>query len=110
MQPFLKRPIASRQVTHKASAASSMSAYSNESGEERQKRVSSSLVMAALGHLDPRRSFLGNYLPLNRRSRVADDLEQSRLSTMSAASAYSQTDADEPVGYAYGGEDSELPR
>lgn len=87
-----------------------MSAYSNESGEERQKRVSSSLVMAALGHLDPRRSFLGNYLPLNRRSRVVDDVEQSRLSTMSAASAASQLDADEPVGYAYGGEDGEVPR
>ncbi|KAH9830962.1 uncharacterized protein C8Q71DRAFT_862098 [Rhodofomes roseus] len=110
VQPFLKRPITNRQVTHKASAASSMSAYSTESGEERQKRVSTSLVMAALGHMDPRRSWLGNYLPLNRRSRAADDLEQSRLSTMSAASAYSQpeaeAEADEHVGYAYGGEES----
>ncbi|KZT66723.1 hypothetical protein DAEQUDRAFT_767812 [Daedalea quercina L-15889] len=105
VQPFLKRPLA-KQVTHKASAASSMSAYSTESGEERQKRVSTSLVMAALGHLDPRRSWLGNYLPLSRRSRVMDDVEQSRLSTMSAASAYSQTSTDEHVGYAYGGEES----
>jgi len=112
VQPFLKRPLANREVTHKASAASSMSAYSTESGEERQKRVSTSLVMAALGHMDPRRSWLGNYLPLNRRSRAADDLEHSRLSTMSAASAYSQpdvdadADAEEHVGYAYGGEES----
>ncbi|KZT03428.1 uncharacterized protein LAESUDRAFT_368707 [Laetiporus sulphureus 93-53] len=95
VQPFLKRPLANRR-----SAASSTSAYSAESGEERQKRVSTSLIMAALGYMDPRRSWLGNYLSNRRRSNY--DIEQSRLSQMSAASGYSQTEeySGVPVGYA----------
>jgi len=108
VQPFLKRPL-----THKSSAASSMSAYSTASGEERQKRVSTSLIMAALGHMDPRRSWLGNYLPLSApRNRGNNDLEASRLSRMSTASMYSQPDDIHggPVGYAYGGEEGPQPR
>lgn len=90
-----------------------MSVYSTASGEERQKRVSTSLIMAALGHMDPRRSWLGNYLPLNaQRNRTNNDVEASRLSQMSAASAYSQTDdqLEEAVGYAYGGEEGPAPK
>ncbi|KAI0928133.1 hypothetical protein AcV5_005797 [Taiwanofungus camphoratus] len=100
VQPFLRRPLAK-----KASAASSASVYSTESGEERQNRVSSSLIMAALGHLDPRRSFLANYLPLTApKHGNSHDIEQSRLSQVSAASVYSQPDEpSEHVGYAYGG-------
>ncbi|CCM06095.1 uncharacterized protein FIBRA_08342 [Fibroporia radiculosa] len=108
VQPFVKRSLA-----HKRSAASSISAYSAESGEERQTRVSTSLVMAALGHLDPRRSWLGNYLPLSaNRHRANNDLERNRLSQMSEVSTYSQGDEmpSEPVGYAYGGEEGPGPK
>ncbi|TFK72580.1 hypothetical protein BDN72DRAFT_836142 [Pluteus cervinus] len=40
------------QISHKASTVSSSSVYSTASGEERQSRVPSNLILAALGSLD----------------------------------------------------------
>ncbi|PCH39573.1 hypothetical protein WOLCODRAFT_29631 [Wolfiporia cocos MD-104 SS10] len=112
VQPFLKRPLTSARSssrTNRASAASTASVYSTESGEERQTRVSSSLIMAALGHMDPRRSWLGNYLgrgASRHRTSAGNDLEQR---TLSRTSILGVDDAEEGVGLAYGGEEGMGP-
>ena len=72
---------------------SSLSAYSAQSGEERQMRVPSSLIMAALERLDPRRPLSTGYRRAARHSvAMSDDL--NRLSQISAGSAYLQIPSD----------------
>ncbi|GBE82568.1 predicted protein [Sparassis crispa] len=101
VRPFLSRPL----MAQRPSTMTSDSVYSTESGEEHQNRVSASLIMAALEHLDIRRS-IANYLPLG--SGRNNGMAHSRLSHMSTGSADEQEDIDEPedaIGVAYGGED-----
>ncbi|KAH9951418.1 hypothetical protein B0H21DRAFT_888349 [Amylocystis lapponica] len=109
VQPFLTR----RLLPHKPSTMSVDSAYSTQSGEEHQKRVSTSLIMAALEHLDPRKSWLGNYLLPISRQPPSGGTEHSRLSQISTTSVhdYEQVDGQPgvPIGYAYGGEDGATP-
>lgn len=92
-----------KSLAHKNSNASSLSAYSTQSGEERQMRVPPSLIMAALGRPDPPRAMM--YSAPSRLS-AADSDEPNRLSHISEGSAYLQQDDDVPdlpdlpVGYA----------
>lgn len=105
MQPFLSRRI----QLPPASIVSSGSVYSQQSGEEHQQRISSSLILAALGQETTRRSLLANYIPMDESGRYGH--EPSRLSRMSTTSLYSEIDDEPwvPVGYAYGGEEDERP-
>ncbi|OCH95209.1 hypothetical protein OBBRIDRAFT_767857 [Obba rivulosa] len=101
VQPFLSR----RVQLPPPSFVSTGSVYSQQSGEDHQNRISSSLILAALGQESTRRSLLANYIPMDENRRHGH--EPSRLSHMSTGSVYSEIDDEPwvPIGYAYGGED-----
>ncbi|KAJ3554584.1 hypothetical protein NM688_g3033 [Phlebia brevispora] len=77
-------------LAHKSSTVSSISMYSTQSGEEHQMRVPSSLIMAALGRLDPRRPLSATYRRSARHSATTASDDFNRLSQISAGSAYLQ--------------------
>ena len=77
------------------SNASSLSAYSTQSGEEHQVRVPPSLIMAAFAPPEPGQPVIAEYSPALRLSALEDDAEQNRLSRASANST-----ASGGIGYA----------
>jgi len=89
------------------------SVYSEQSGEEHENRVSTSLIVAALEHMDPRKSWLVNYLPVaTEKQPTSSETEHSRLSMLSTGSLpdeQADEEPDVPIGYAYGGEDGTAP-
>jgi len=89
-------------MSRRRSTVTSESVYSEDSGEEHQNRVSASLILAALEHLDVRRS-IAHYLPLGSRRNSAADAEHSRLSQMSVDP---EGEPGSDVGLAYGGDDA----
>lgn len=89
------------RLAHQSSTMSSESMYSTQSGEERQRRVRSSLIMAALGHSEGRRSWFSNYFALP--TPETGEGNQARISQVSSVSAYSQPDSQ--VGYVISGDD-----
>ena len=68
-----------------ASDASTLSAYSTQSGEERQVRVPPSLIMAAFSRPAPDEPVIAEYTPATRLS-AAEYEDQNRLSRASANS------------------------
>ena len=77
-------------LAHKSSTVSTASMYSTQSGEEHQMRVPPSLIMAALGRLDPRRPLSATYRRSGRHSAATTNEDLNRLSQVSAGSAYLQ--------------------
>ena len=80
-------------LAHKASKASSLSMYSNQSGEEHQQLVPPSLIMAAFRRPDPRRPLVDSMRHSSAPSAFSFDetlSDRNRLSNISAGSEYLQ--------------------